>query len=135
MARKRGPLMPLWISTPAQELRRLCTTNGVTTRIGSIRISSCQPNAEGTVEVGYSVVPEYRRRGYATEATRAMIKHAFADAAVRRVIAHALPELVSSIGVLEKSLFAYAGPGSEPGAIRFVLEREVYESQHAAGRT
>ena len=92
------------------------------------------PDTEGTVEVGYSVVLEYRRQGYATEATRGLVAHAFGDAAVQRVIAQTLPELAASIGVLEKSGFTYAGTGSDAGAIRYVLERGVYEAQHAAGR-
>ena len=35
------------------------------------------PLADGTVEIGYSVVPEWRRHGYATELVQALTKRAF----------------------------------------------------------
>jgi [ribosomal protein S5]-alanine N-acetyltransferase len=35
------------------------------------------PDRAGTVEVGYSIVPDYRGRGFASEATRTLIEHAF----------------------------------------------------------
>ena len=79
---------------------------------------------DGTIELGYGIVAEYQRRGYATEATRAMIANAFAAPTVNRVIAETLPGLVPSIGVLEKCGFRYIGDGSEPGVIRYEIERQ-----------
>lgn len=84
------------------------------------------PGADGTVEVGYGIVSDQRRRGYATEATRGLLGHAFAQPAVRRVIAHTLPELEPSIGVLHKCGFRLTGAGPEPGVIRFELAREDF---------
>ncbi len=81
------------------------------------------PSEDGTVEVGYGVVAEYQRRGFATETVRAFLKHAFEFGNVRRVIAETLPGLVPSIGVLEKSGFRFIGDGSEPGVIRYELLR------------
>lgn len=86
------------------------------------------PPAEGTVEVGYSILAEHRRRGYATEAVRGFLAHAFAHAEVERVIAHTLPELVSSIGVLEKCGFHLLGAGSEEGAICYELTRGTWKA-------
>jgi RimJ/RimL family protein N-acetyltransferase len=83
------------------------------------------PPADGTVEVGYGIVSDQRRRGYATEVTRGLVARAFALPAVRRVIAETLPELTASIGVLRKCGFRPAGEGSEPGVIRFELLREA----------
>ena len=83
------------------------------------------PPADGTVEVGYGIVSEQRRSGYATEVTRGLVARAFAVPAVRRVIAETLPELAASIGVLRKCGFRPAGEGSEPGVIRFELLREA----------
>ena len=40
-----------------------------------------------------------------------------------RVIAHTLPHLVSSIGVLEKNDFRLTGPGAEAGTVRYELAR------------
>ena len=74
---------------------------------------------DGTVEVGYGIVAEHQRRGYATEATRALVDQAFATPGVTRVIAETLPGLAPSIGVLEKLKFTLIGEGSEPGVIRY----------------
>ena len=79
---------------------------------------------EGMVEVGYGVVAEYHRRGFATEATRALVQQAFASPKVNRVIAETLPHLAPSIGVLDKCGFAYTGAGSEDGVIRYEIRRE-----------
>ena len=67
------------------------------------------PSTEGSVEVGYGVLPEYQRQGFASEAASALVTHAFDDARVREVIAHTLPELVASIGVLDRNAFLFAG--------------------------
>lgn len=77
------------------------------------------PDESGTVEIGYSVLPAEQRRGYASEATRGLLDHAFAHPGVRRVIAQTLPHLVPSIGVLDKCGFRLVGPGFEDGAILF----------------
>ena len=85
------------------------------------------PSADdGTVEVGYGIVSDHRRRGYAVEATRALLTRAFAESAVRRAIAETLPELTPSIGVLEKCGFRFIGDGAETGVIRFELMREEH---------
>jgi RimJ/RimL family protein N-acetyltransferase len=89
------------------------------------------PTEDGTVEVGYGIVTDHRRRGYASEAMRALVARAFRLPGVRRVIAETLPELTPSIGVLRKGGFALIGEGSEPGVIRFELTRAVYEAAGA----
>lgn len=87
------------------------------------------PDAEGTVEVGYGVQEAHRRRGYASEATAALVARAFADPRVTRVIAETLPELIPSQGVLEKNGFAFIGEGSEEGVIRYELPRARWASR------
>lgn len=89
------------------------------------------PDAEGTVEVGYGIVRDQHRRGYASETTRGLLARAFARPEIRRVLAETLPELVGSIGVLRKCGFRHIGEGSEPGVIRYELTRDEY----LAGRT
>jgi len=84
------------------------------------------PSPDGTVEVGYGIVNEYQRRGYATEAVGGMLAHAFAFPAVSRVMAETLPALEPSIGVLKKCGFSFIGDGSGPGIIRFELTRGSY---------
>ncbi len=61
------------------------------------------PNADGVVEFGYGIAPAYRGKGFATEAAQALIDQAFADAAVKIVIAHTLARSSPSARVLIKS--------------------------------
>jgi ribosomal-protein-alanine N-acetyltransferase len=77
------------------------------------------PPTDGTVEVGYSILAEQRRCGYATEAVEGLVARAFAEPGVRRVIAETYPQLVPSIGVLDKAGFTFCGNGSESGVIRY----------------
>jgi [ribosomal protein S5]-alanine N-acetyltransferase len=84
------------------------------------------PSPSGTVEVGYGIVRDHQRHGYASETVWGLLEHAFAVPAVHRVIAETLPELMPSIGVLRKCGFRLMGDGSEPGVIRFELTRAEY---------
>ena len=96
------------------------------------------PDASGVVEIGYGIVPEERCRGFASEAVRALLERAFDDSRVEAVIAHTLPNIAPSIGVLRKTGFLFAGSGTdaqEPTAIRFVLERARYDELTAATST
>jgi ribosomal-protein-alanine N-acetyltransferase len=87
---------------------------------------------DGQVEVGYSVLAPYRRRGIASEAVEGFLRFAFADARVDRVLAETVPELIASIGVLEHCGFRYAGPGYEEGAVLYGIERAEWERGTAA---
>ncbi len=93
------------------------------------------PSEDGTVEVGYGIVSDHQRRGYASEAVRGLLAHAFAVPRVQRVIAETLPELTPSIGVLEKCGFRLIGEGSEPGVIRFELTRAEYDASTLSSRS
>jgi RimJ/RimL family protein N-acetyltransferase len=87
---------------------------------GPVVVGTCGlkgPPADGVVEVGYSVVPSWRRRGIATEATRGLLDAARARGATT-AIAHTLPHLTPSIGVLEGLGFTPAEP-PEPGVLAF----------------
>jgi [ribosomal protein S5]-alanine N-acetyltransferase len=60
------------------------------------------PDEAGMVEFGYSVAPAYENKGYATEAAKALIDHAFANHDVQMVDAHTLAEWNASTKILEK---------------------------------
>jgi RimJ/RimL family protein N-acetyltransferase len=83
------------------------------------------PTEDGTVEVGYSVLPEHQGRGYATGAVGAMVEWALAQQNVMRVIAETLPEFASSIRVLGKLGFRQVPGGSDTGVIRFERQRDT----------
>ena len=93
------------------------------------------PDAQGTVEVGYSVVPAHQRHGYATEAVEAWVRFAFADPRVAVVVGQTLPSLGPSIRVLEKAGFLCAGGGYDPHApegaevVRYELSRADWARQ------
>jgi RimJ/RimL family protein N-acetyltransferase len=82
------------------------------------------PLKDGAIEIGYSICPSERRRGFAAETTQALTDNAFRHSGVARVIAHTLPELTPSIGVLENSGFKHVGAGAEAGTIRYEIQRE-----------
>jgi RimJ/RimL family protein N-acetyltransferase len=86
------------------------------------------PTDEGTVEIGYSMLPEFQGAGYATEAAGALVHRAFSRAQVKRIIAETYPELRASIRVLEKNNFRFIGDGSEERVILFALTRAEYEA-------
>lgn len=92
------------------------------------------PDADGEVEIGYGVLPDFQRRGFATEAVRAWVSLAFADPRVERVVGQTLDSLTPSIGVLEKAGFVYAGSGEDPGAPagERVVRYECSRAAHAA---
>ena len=72
------------------------------------------PDEEGSVEIAYAVAPGFERQGYATEAARLLIAHAFAGGRVRRVRAHTLPERNASTRILEKCGFQHCGELIDP---------------------
>jgi [ribosomal protein S5]-alanine N-acetyltransferase len=88
---------------------------------------------DGSVEVGYGIVSDHQRRGYASEAVRGLLAQAFAVPEVRRVIGETLPELVGSIGVMRTCGFHPVEGGSEPGVIRFAIDRAQYAAAPGGG--
>jgi [ribosomal protein S5]-alanine N-acetyltransferase len=72
------------------------------------------PDGDGMVEIAYGVVPSREGQGYATEAARALIHFATADARVKTIRAHTLPEPNASTRVLAKCGFVHVGPVVDP---------------------
>jgi [ribosomal protein S5]-alanine N-acetyltransferase len=77
------------------------------------------PDASGTVEVGYSIVPAYRGLGFAAEATRALIRDALARPGIRKITAECLDDNAASLRVLEK--LGMRRVGSAGATLRFEL--------------
>ena len=77
------------------------------------------PNAAGDVEIAYAVVASQERKGYATEASLALMRWTAQDSRTKRIVAETLPELAGSIAVMKKCGLAFLGEGSETGAIRY----------------
>ena len=84
------------------------------------------PSPEGRVEIGYGVLSEFQRAGYATEAALALVQRAFDRPETEAVTAETFPDITASIRVLEKCGFVLIGSGSEEGTIRFELTRSRF---------
>jgi RimJ/RimL family protein N-acetyltransferase len=83
------------------------------------------PNDEGVVQLGYSILPSARRRGFATEAVAALLEHALTHARVKVVVAETYSTLPASLGVLQKCGFCQVAsrPGSETLRYEFARDR------------
>jgi len=86
-------------------------------------IGFAAPDAEGRVVIGYGVLPEFRRRGYATEALGGVVAWALEDPRVRVIAGDTYPHLTPSIRTMERNGFRRVGAGQEEGTIRFELRR------------
>jgi RimJ/RimL family protein N-acetyltransferase len=76
------------------------------------------PGADRTVEIGFSVLPEFQRRGYAREIVEALVARAFAEPVVDRVIAHTTCANTASIAVLRHCGFSLVDEATS-GAVRY----------------
>jgi ribosomal-protein-alanine N-acetyltransferase len=80
----------------------------------------------GVCEIGYSIQPPCEGNGYATEASRALIRWAFTHDDVEQVTAETLPHLVGSIRVMVKGGMKCVGSGHpEDGqpTVRYAISR------------
>ncbi len=75
------------------------------------------PDESGTVEIGYSVLPDRRRRGYATEAARGLTTWALEQPGVRAVAAACETDNIGSIRALERAGFTRIG--EDNGLVRW----------------
>jgi RimJ/RimL family protein N-acetyltransferase len=71
-------------------------------------------DADGMVEIGYSIAPAYRHQGLATEAAQALIDFAFSHPHVKAVDAHTLAEENHSTKVLRKVGMSYVEQLHDP---------------------
>ncbi|MDX1408738.1 MAG: GNAT family N-acetyltransferase [Saprospiraceae bacterium] len=98
------------VLTDSNELAGICGFKG-------------RPDQAGSVEIGYSILSQYRGMGLATEAAMRLIAWAFTHRDVLEVSAETFPHLKSSIRVLEKNGMELRGRGSEPGVVRYAVAR------------
>ncbi|EEM05058.1 MULTISPECIES: GNAT family N-acetyltransferase [Bacillus] len=63
------------------------------------------PDPTGTVEIGYSIVPEYQGKGYATEMAKAFVEWLERNEEVQTIQADCLTSNAASSRVLEKAGF------------------------------
>jgi RimJ/RimL family protein N-acetyltransferase len=69
--------------------------------IGSCGLRTDKPNAtEG--DIGFEIAPEHWRKGYASEAARAMVEYGFDELKLHRIWSWCIAENIGSAKVLEK---------------------------------
>jgi RimJ/RimL family protein N-acetyltransferase len=81
------------------------------------------PPCDGVVEIGFSVIPSARGRGFAAEIVTALADYAFASGSVAEVIARTTLTNIASISVLRRAGLRLIGPGEDPGVVRFHLHK------------
>ena len=105
---EKGFALPGWWNwyAIARENRILIGTGGL----------AGQPDSEGTVTLGYSIVPEYEGRGYASEMVEGLVRWMAGTGRVRRIHATTFERHFGSARVLEKNGFSCKGVSSEDAA-------------------
>jgi RimJ/RimL family protein N-acetyltransferase len=87
------------------------------------------PNASGMVEIGYAILPEYRRQGYGKAAVAALLREAAAVPEVRTVRASISPDNAASLALARASGFAQVGEQwDEEDGLELVLERPARDA-------
>lgn len=99
----------------------LCTEPGRTPPVIACGGYFGPPGADGVVELGFSVCPEWRARGVASEMVAALAAHAAGQPGVTRVVAHTTPANAASVRVLTRSGFVPSAGGADPDVLGFAL--------------
>jgi len=81
------------------------------------------PDEHGTVEIGYSILPQWQRCGYASEMVNRLVEHANSFEKVAKIIAHTHPENKASVGVLLSCGFNEVGVDKETANLRFEYKK------------
>lgn len=93
------------------------------------------PPSEGSVEIGYSVMPEACGRGYASEIVAALISRAFVRPDVREIIAHTSTTNPASARVLLRNGFQPQAPSPLPGILAYRLPRPNHDPGSSGRKT
>jgi RimJ/RimL family protein N-acetyltransferase len=101
----RDPKNSFWWSPRSIVVERLI--------VGTIGFKS-PPDSNGSVEIGYGIVPSQQGRGFATQAVDLLVKEGFSKAEIQTIEACTVPMNSASGRVLEKNQFVRAGSKIDP---------------------
>ena len=71
------------------------------------------------MEIGYSTLPGFQRRGYATASARTLVDRLLTQEGVRSVSAQTYPRLPESITVMERCGMSFVVEGDDVGTVRY----------------
>lgn len=95
-----------WVSGQRVELAVRDAASGAFA--GHLQLAQVAPTF-GQAMVGYSLVPEFRGRGFMTRAVNLLVEWAFANTALRRIVAGTHPSNIASQKVLTRADFSREG--------------------------
>jgi RimJ/RimL family protein N-acetyltransferase len=81
--------------------------------VGMIGFKS-PPDSNGSVEIGYGIVPSQQGQGFATQAVDLLIKEGFSKTEIQMIVAYTVPMNSASGRVLEKNQFMRDGSKIDP---------------------
>ena len=116
---KEDPLLCDWMRVAVHTADR--------TAIGVLG-GGARPDAEGVVEIGYNIVPAYRRQGYGYEAVSAFVDWAFTQSELKRITSNCPDDNRGSMRILQKvGMRQWSYEGS-------LLHWEITKEQYLASR-
>jgi [ribosomal protein S5]-alanine N-acetyltransferase len=77
------------------------------------------PERPEEIEIGYSILPVFQRKGYGYEACERFVRFLLAELPSFGMMAQTYPHLTGSVRILEKLGFKPDGPGAEEGVVVF----------------
>ena len=92
------------------------------------------PSDEGIAEIGYSLLPDWRRRGFALEAARACLAWALGDSRVRTLRASVAPDNEPSRRLIGKLGLVQTGEQWDPEdglELVYDIERDAFQAHLA----
>ena len=117
------PVFLHWLEA-APEARGWFTWYALTLSAAPVLVASAGfkgPPRDGVVEVGYSVLPEFQGRGYATEMACGLTRWALGEPGVTRIVAETEWANPASVRVLRKAGFVLVGSTNDLGGALFEL--------------
>ncbi|GAA1379795.1 GNAT family N-acetyltransferase [Catellatospora chokoriensis] len=100
-----------------------------------------QPDDPTVTDLGYRLVRRHWRKGLASEASRALLRHAFDDIGQSRVIAQTMAVNAGSRGVMQAVGMRYVRtffpswddplPGADLGEVEYEMTREMWAARSA----
>jgi [ribosomal protein S5]-alanine N-acetyltransferase len=82
------------------------------------------PRTGGDVEMGYSVVASFQRRGIASEAALTLTDWLLTQEHIRSVSAQTYESMDASVKVMRAAGMSFVGPGDEAATVRYRRTRE-----------